>query len=166
MNLAELAQIINDTPVGTAIREGGTLFPWIESTHVLMAVLVVGTIAIVDLRLIGVAAHRRGARQLILDMLPFTWMAFVGAVITGFLLFSSNAVGYVDSKPFWFKMAMLTLAGINMAVFHVTAYRRIGDWDETLPTPSAARISGALSLTFWIVVIFLGRWIGFSAPFA
>jgi hypothetical protein len=165
MNLASLAQTINDTPVGTAIREAGTLFPWIESTHVLMAVIVVGSIAIVDLRLIGVAAHRRGARQLILDLLPFTWMAFVGAVITGSLLFTSNAIGYIDSKPFLFKMVVLVLAGINMAVFHLTAYRRIGDWDETMPTPPAARISGILSLTLWIVVVFLGRWIGFSAPF-
>lgn len=165
MNFTDVIQSLNDSAIGTMVRESGTLFPWLESIHVLMVAIVVGTIAIVDLRLMGYASHRRGARQLIIDTLPFTWMAFVGAVLTGLGLFLSNAVGYVDSKPFIIKMVVLALAGVNMAVFHLTAYRRIGDWDETMPTPTAAKVSGALSLTFWIVVIFLGRWIGFSAPF-
>ena len=142
MTWADLLQKLNDSPVGTAIRESGTLFPWIESVHVLMITAVVGTIAVVDLRLIGVAAHRRGARQLTVDMLPFTWVAFVLAAITGFLLFSSNAPAYWANWPFRLKMCALALAGLNMAVFHLTAYRKIGHWDDALPPPLAVRIAG------------------------
>jgi hypothetical protein len=162
MTLATLLQSIYDSPVGSSIRESGSLFPWIESTHVLMATTVVGTIAIVDLRLIGYAAHRRGARQLIIDLLPFTWVAFALAAITGSLLFTSNAVNYAANTQFLSKMVMLVLAGINMAIFHLTAYQRIGEWNDDLPPPRAARIAGATSLAFWLVIIFLGRWIGFT----
>ena len=88
-----LLQALYDSSLGTAIRESSTLFPWIESLHVLMIATVVGTIVMVDLRLMGFAAHRRSARQLIVEMLPFTWVAFVVAVITGTLLFTSNATG-------------------------------------------------------------------------
>jgi len=161
-----LMQALYDSAIGTAIRESATLFPWIESAHVLMIAVVLGTIAIVDLRLIGVAAHRRGARQLIVDMLPFTWVAFVLAVVTGTLLFLSNATGYYESIPFRFKLLTIVIAGLNMGVFHLTAYRRIGEWDDRLPTPRAAKLAGFSSLTLWLVIVFLGRWIGYSYPLA
>jgi len=161
-----LMQTLYDSAIGTAIRESGTLFPWIESTHVLMIAIVVGTIAIVDLRLIGFSSHRRGARQLIVDMLPFTWVAFVFAIMTGSLLFLSNAPGYYESMPFRFKLVAIVIAGINMGIFHLTAYRKIGEWDDRLPTPTAAKVAGISSLTLWILIVFLGRWIGYSYPLA
>jgi len=162
MTWASILQSLYDSPVGSGIRESGVLFPWIESIHVLMATTVVGTIAIVDLRLIGYASHRKGARQLILDLLPFTWAAFALAAITGSLLFTSNAPTYAANAPFVSKMAALLLAGINMAIFHLTAYRRIGQWNDDLPPPRGVRIAGATSLLLWIVIVFLGRWIGFT----
>jgi hypothetical protein len=162
MTLNSFLQGLYDSSVGAGIRESGVLFPWIESIHVLMATTVVGSIAIVDLRLIGYASHRRGARRLILDLLPYTWAAFALALTTGSLLFTSNALGYAANTQFQFKMVFLVLAGINMAIFHLTAYRRIGQWDDALPTPLGARIAGATSLILWIVIVFFGRWIGFT----
>jgi hypothetical protein len=162
MTWAGLLQGIYDSSVGSGIRESSVLFPWIESIHVLMATTVVGSIAIVDLRLLGYASHRKGARQLILDLLPFTWAAFALAAISGALLFTSNAPVYAANGPFVSKMLVLIVAGINMAVFHLTAYRRIGQWNDALPPPAGVRLAGATSLTVWIVVVFLGRWIGFT----
>jgi hypothetical protein len=162
MTWTSFLQSLYDSAVGSGIRESGVLFPWIESIHVLMATTVVGSIAIVDLRLIGYASHRRGALQLILDLLPFTWAAFALAAITGSLLFPSNTLGYAANAPFVSKMVVLLLAGINMSIFHLTAYRRIGQWNDALPPPRGVRIAGATSLTLWIVIVFLGRWIGFT----
>jgi len=162
MTVVEILQGVYDSVVGAGIRESNLLFPAIESVHVLMATTVVGSIAIVDLRLIGYAAHRKGARQLILDLLPFTWVAFAIAAVTGTLLFTSNSLGYAANVPFLAKMVALVFAGFNMAIFHLTAYRRIGEWNDALPPPKAVRISGAISLALWIVIVFLGRWIGFT----
>jgi hypothetical protein len=159
-----LMQTLYDTSIAVAVRESATLYPWIESAHVLMVAIVLGTIAMVDLRLMGVSAHRRGARQLIVDMLPFTWVAFALAVVTGGLLFMSNATAFYESMPFRFKMLAILLAGINMAIFHMTAYRNIGDWDDQLPTPKSARLAGLTSIILWVVIVFLGRWIGYSYP--
>jgi hypothetical protein len=162
MSVAGILQSVYDSGLGTAIRVGSFLFPSIESIHVLMATTVVGTIAIVDLRLIGYAAHRKGARQLILDLLPFTWGAFALAAVTGSLLFTSNSTGYAANGPFLTKMVLLVLAGINMAIFHLTAYRRIDEWNDALPPPKVVRIAGATSLMLWIVIVFCARWIGFT----
>ena len=49
-----------------------------------------------------------------------------------------------------------------MAFFHLTAYRKIGDWAEASSPPTLARVAGATSLSLWILTIFFGRWIGFT----
>ena len=162
MTWADLLQYIYDSPVGTTVRQSDTLFPWIESIHVLMITTVLGTIAIVDLRLLGYRSHRRGLRRLTLDMLPITWIAFALAVMTGLLLFTSNATGYWGNTAFRFKMVLLLLAGLNMGVFHLTAYKTVGQWDDDKRPPLAARVAGGMSLVLWISVVFFGRWIGFT----
>lgn len=162
VNLENFWQAISDSQIGSGIRESGLLFPWIETIHVLMVTTVVGTIAIVDLRLMGYGSHRRSARQTIVDLLPLTWGAFAIAVITGLLLFASNAQGYIADIQFLAKMLVLLMAGANMALFHLTSYQQIDQWDNELAPPLRVRIAGGLSLALWLVVIFLGRWIGFT----
>jgi len=157
-----LFQWLYDSPVGTAIRESGTYFPTIESVHVLAITSVVGSIAVVDLRLLGLASRNRAVTRLTADVLPYTWTAFVVAVITGSLLFSSNAVKYSQNHFFEAKMALLVLAGLNMLAFHFITSRDIRRWDESPDVPIAVRLAGGLSLALWIAIISCGRWVGFT----
>ena len=161
MDFNDILTNLEGTAFATAILEGDNLFPWIEAVHVLALVIVVGTIWIVDLRLLGVAAHTRSVQRLMKQLLPLTWGAFAIAVASGFLMFSSNAVAYAANWPFRIKMLLLIGAGLNMLYFHVATYRDVGQWDEA-NTPRAARVAGGLSLSLWVIVIFLGRWIGFT----
>ncbi|CAD5200080.1 DUF6644 family protein [Pseudomonas sp. FEN] len=161
MDIQPLLQTLQDTAVATFIRESGAAFPTLESVHVIGIAIVYGTIAVVDLRLLGVASHRRGALKLIQDLLPYTWVAFVMCVITGLLMFCANGTSYAQNNAFLLKMGLLLLAGLNMGIFHLGAFRRISEWDTTLPPPSQARVAGLSSLALWAGVIFLGRWIAF-----
>lgn len=162
MTLQTTLQLLYDLPISNYIRENVNAFPVIESLHVLAVALVFGTILIVDLRLLGLAAHRRGAGRLIKELLPYTWAAFMLAVITGALMFISNALSYAANTQFLLKLVALAVAGLNMAWFHSTAYRQIDRWDEDLLPPTAARVAGVFSILAWTTVIFLGRWIGFT----
>lgn len=148
-------------PFAMAIAESGWLFPAIEVVHVVALTLVVGSIAMLDLRLLGVSRKDYGVLELAAQTLPWTWGAFALALLSGVLMFVSAATSYAENVPFRIKLILIALAGINMAVFHVTAYRTVHRWNHQLPTPLAARIAGTLSLTFWIGVVFFGRWIGF-----
>jgi len=163
MVIQSILQAVHDSRLSTFIRETGVAFPALESVHVIAITLVLGIIAIVDLRLIGCASHRCSAHRLMQELLPFTWVAFIASVATGMLMFASNATTYAENSLFWWKMTILVFAGINMAIFHLGIYRRIGEWDELLPPPRAARAAGLSSMGLWIVVIVLGRWIGFSS---
>ncbi len=162
MNVDSWFEWLAATPVATAISQGATAFPALEVVHVLAITAVVGTIAIVDLRLLGYRSHRRGVRQLVRDVLPYTWGAFAVALVAGSLLFTSSAPKYAHNSQFQLKMLLIILAAMNMAFFHLTIYRRVEEWDERLPPPLGARIAGATSLCLWIGVIFLGRWVGFT----
>ncbi len=163
MEIDALLQALEATSVATVIRENESLFPWIEALHVLAITTVIGSIAIVDLRLIGLASLERAAARLTSDVLPCTWAAFAGAVITGSLLFSSNAFNYAHNSCFQAKFVFLCLAGINMAVFHLGVGRAIAQWGASpRTTPLPARIAGAASLLLWIGVVAFGRWTGFT----
>ncbi|HEV7691719.1 MAG TPA: DUF6644 family protein [Hyphomonadaceae bacterium] len=162
MTLESAASWLENLPFPTAIRESAWLYPIFETIHVMALALVVGSIATVDLRLLGVARRNQPAWRIAQQALPWTWIAFAVAVVTGALLFSSQAVKYVDNVPFRIKLVLLALAGINMAAFQFGAGRTINTWGEG-QAPTGARIAGALSLVFWIGVVAAGRWIGFAS---
>ncbi len=160
--LESLLQSLQDTRLATAIREGETLFPWIECVHVLALTLVLGSIAIVDLRLLGLGSRRRSVLETAADALPVTWTAFVVALITGGLLFSSNAITYAHNVYFQVKMALILVAGLNMTAYHLVVGRGAASWLTAASTPLRARIVGGVSLGLWIGVAACGRWIGFT----
>jgi len=162
MNVDSALEFLAGTPFAKAISQGAMAFPMLECVHVVAIAAVVGTIAIVDLRLLGYRSHRRGVRQLVRDLLPYTWASFAIALLAGSLLFLSNAPKYAHNTQFQLKMLLILAAAVNMAVFHLTVYRRIQEWDERSPAPVAARIAGATSLGLWLAVVFLGRWVGFT----
>lgn len=160
--LEQLLKSLQDTSVATAIREGESLFPWIECAHVLALTLVIGSIGIVDLRLIGLASRDRSVAQTTAAVLPVTWTAFVCAALTGGLLFASNATTYAHNLYFQVKISLIAVAGVNMAVYHLLMTRGADAWHTSALTPMRARIVGGLSLGLWVAIAAFGRWIGFT----
>jgi hypothetical protein len=137
-------------------------FTTIELVHVVAVALVIGTIAIVDLRLLGFASTKRPFRALARSVLPWTWTAFVIAAVAGFLLFISQATEYASKTVFQVKLIILVLAGINMLVFEFITARGAQDWEMKPVPPPAARLAGAISLSCWVLIVLSGRWTGFA----
>jgi hypothetical protein len=156
---------IEYSSLGTYIAESTWAFPMLETLHVIALVTVIGTIALVDLRLIGVKGHALRVSELAKDTLPWTWGAFALAAITGALLFVSKASSYVINPFFLWKMVTLALAGLNMMYFHFTTWRTVEHWERDPSFPFMAKFAGWLSLIFWLAVVFFGRAIGFTLSF-
>lgn len=161
MSIEHACEWLQSLDFPTDIRESAWLFPTIETVHVLALVLVVGSILMVDLRLLGIANRARPVTELTRQTLPLTWCAFVVAAAAGSLLFSSKALTYYANVPFRMKMLCLAGAGLNMLWFHAITYRRVEEWNRGDP-PWGARIAGGLSLILWVMVVATGRWIGFT----
>jgi hypothetical protein len=149
-------------PLAGRIRESLYLFPFIESLHVVGLTTVFGTIAILDLRLLGVASTRRPVSRVASDVLPWAWAAFGLTAVTGLLMFITNADVYFHNVYFRSKMVSLVLAGINVLAFELTARRSLHQWNAARSAPAAGRAAAAVSLVLWIAIIFMGRWIGFT----
>jgi hypothetical protein len=153
---------IEYSQLGITIAESTWMFPTLETVHVIALVTVLGMIAIVDLRLVGVGSRALAVTKLSKDTLPWVWGAFTLAAITGSLLFISKATSYVVNPYFLWKLVMLSLAGMNMMYFHFFTYRTVEHWDLDPSVPTGAKVAGALSLIFWLAVVFFGRAIGFT----
>jgi hypothetical protein len=162
MDIAGILSSLQSSALATRIRESLLLFPMLESFHVIGLTMVFGTIAIIDLRLLGLASTRRPFTRIANEVLKWTWAAFGLTVITGALMFTTNAGVYFHNFYFRSKMLLLLLAGINMLVFELTAGRSVEQWDKDRSAPLSGKTMAALSILLWISIIFLGRWIGFT----
>ena len=162
MGIPEFLAALEASSIATRIRESLYLFPFIEAAHVIGLTMVFGTIAIVDLRLLGLASTRRPFSRIASDIMRWTWAAFALTALTGLLMFSTNAAVYYHNVYFRAKMAMLVCAGINIVIFERTAGRSMHRWDRDVAAPRAGRTAAVVSLVVWIGIIFLGRWVGFT----
>ena len=162
MDIVAFLKSLEASGLAARIRDSLWLFPLIESTHVIGLSLVFGTIAIIDLRLLGIASTQRSFKRMASEILKWTWAAFALTALTGSLMFITNARVYYHNPFFRKKMLLLVLAGINMLVFELTAGRTIHRWDQDRSAPPAGKAEAALSLAIWIGIIFMGRLIGFS----
>ena len=159
--LPHLCEWLHESAIGTSIRESSYAFPIIESVHVLGITLLVGTIAIVDLRLLGILFRRERVSSIVRQVLPLTWSGFVVMFVSGFLLFWSEAEKAYVNPIFRIKLLLLLLVGLNPLIFHSTIYRRVAAWDDALVVPLQARVTAVLSLTLWSATIVAGRAIAY-----
>ncbi len=144
-----------------AFEIGATwLFPLIESIHVLAVVMVLGSILMVDLRLLGLTARIYSISSFSRELTRWTWAGFAVAALTGLGMFITRPGAYADNPAFQAKLCLLLLAGLNVAFLHKGAMRRITDWDDKDSVPAAVKISAAASLLIWIGVTLAGRWTG------
>src|SRR5688572_1621916 len=123
MNLTAVLQSIESSGLAAWLRGSLYAFPLIESFHVIGLTMVFGSIAVIDLRLLGLASVRRPFATVASEIIKWTWAAFGVTAATGLLMFSTNALAYYQNLQFRFKMSLLVLAGINMLVFNITAGR-------------------------------------------
>ena len=159
MSLADVWTSLENLAISAYIGESWW-FPFLESIHVLSSTFLVGSIVMVDLRLLGLAARDHPISRITKEVVPWTLGACALSVLTGFGMFMTQANRYADNRPFQIKMALLILAGLNMAVFHRATARGIAGWDKARVTTAAARFAGASSLLCWIGIMLAGRWIG------
>ena len=160
--ISPFTEWLAQTPWSIALHESLYAYTWIESLHVIGITLFVGTIAMVDLRLLGVSWRAVPVSQMTARILPYTIAGFVIMFITGLLLFYAIPVRSWHSIWFRAKMILLLAAAINIWFFHRRVQRDRARWDEIVLPPLRARVAAALSLGIWLTVIVLGRMIAYN----
>ena len=165
MSLLQVAQGIESSHIGTAIRQSLWAFPLLNLVHLLGLTVAAGTIVYWDLRLLGLGLKRSAVSELGRELLPWTWGGFAVMFVSGLLLAWCEAGRLYCNVFFRMKMLLLLLGALNVLIFHLTIYRGVSAWDTAPVTPLGARIAGGLSLALWFGLIACGRAIGYSLDY-
>jgi len=152
-----IIQWMQNSDIGTGIRESIWLFPIVETTHVLALALSVGVLLWFDLRLLGWGMKHQPVSVVHKQVMPLAFIGFVIMFISGVLLFWSEAEKCYLSGFFRVKMLFLVLAGINAALFELRTKKTIEGWDKYPIPPVQARMAGLVSILSWAAVIIAGR---------
>lgn len=138
---------LQEGPLGAFMRGSSFAYPLAEILHILGFVVLVGGMAVVDLRLLGLT---RGVDAGLLhrQVRPWAIGAFLLTVAVGFLLFAADAAHVFGNPAFRAKVILIVLAGLNAFVFHAVPAR-------------FQRASAALALLFWCGAIVAGRLIAY-----
>jgi len=152
------ALALEHSALAQLLRAAVWLYPAVNVMHVLATALLLGSIAVFDLRVLGFGnglAIDRLARL----ALPVAASALVVAVPTGFLLFITEATAYLRNPAFLIKLGLIVVALANIAVLHRGAFRSVKQWGANPPPP--AWRAAALSLVLWLAVVAFGRLIAY-----
>jgi hypothetical protein len=156
-----LAAWLYATPLSETMRGSLWLYPSVEIVHIAGFALLVGSVAMFDLRLLG-CGRTLPVRALARHLLPWSLASLLLIVPAGLLMFSAQPQDFLANRVFWLKLGLIALAAVNAALFHLGTYRGVAAWDVQRPAPGLARLHAALSLLLWIAVICCGRLLAYT----
>ena len=156
MNLLPFFKWCDATAIGAYIRSSTTIFPVIEVVHLFGLTMLLGSLTIIDLRILGVGMRRQSIPMVVKSLAPLTIGAAIVTIVTGILLFLSEALKCYDNQAFPWKMWLL-LAGILLYLF----FQRRMTRSSALDSSAQMKVVAVLSLVFWYGVALAGRAIAF-----
>lgn len=141
-------------PATNPLNNNEWSFPLLEIIHIVGFAIAMGTIFMVDLRLIGIGMRRRLSSQLSKDFAPWTLGGLAAVLISGPLIFSSDPNMYMNNTSFQFKMGALLIA----LLYQYTIHRKVAFSD---PSPIVGALTGIVSVALWVSVVAGGIFIAF-----
>ena len=150
------------TPVSYWMRNVAWAWPLCESIHFIGLSLLMGTVGLFDLRLLGFA--RRVPMAAFHRLIPIGVAGFLMNVTTGLCFLSGTPDQYFLNRAFHFKVVFLAIAGLNVAAFYLTMFRKLRTLGPGDLAPLPARVIGGVSLAAWIGVMSAGRLLTFFRP--
>lgn len=141
--------------IADALNNTEWAFPLAECFHIPAFALSIGTIALVDLRLLGVVLKRVSTAKLLRDTEPWTLLGLVIVIFSGALLFLSQTFIYLVNSAFFFKIGCLVV-GI---IYNFTIHRKVAASPNV--SPGVAKLTAIVSLLLWAGVLYGGMFIAF-----
>jgi hypothetical protein len=127
----------------------GWMYASVSVIHYLTMLWFIGSMAVVDLRVMGVAARKRNLSELSSQILPWAWTGMVLAIISGFFMFLTDAGDWAPDPVFHVKLIMIILS----IVFAILVQRGAPKWAALPEIPTSAKVIAAIALLLWIATI-------------
>lgn len=131
------------------LGETGWMYSTVSVIHYLTMFWFIGSIAVVDLRVMGIAARKRNLRELADQIFPWAWTGMILAILSGFLMFATDAGDWAPDRVFHIKVGMI----VASVVFSVLVRVFVPAWSAVPETPAWAKFIALVSLLLWIGTI-------------
>jgi hypothetical protein len=145
----------NGSFFGHGIRDSAWLFPFVEVFHLLALALLGGVLVLLNMSLLGIRFGSASTRELARELRPWMFGCIGVMLLSGFLLFSTEAVKMYGNWAFQLKMLFLLLA----VLFTLTIYRKVTDAQHA--GAGVRWCTALISLLLWLGVGLGGRAIGY-----
>ena len=159
-NMIDILFQVKHTAYGTWVGTSLWAYPILEILHLVGIVSLVGSITLIDLRLLGFS---RILPITVTEkyLLPWVWAGFTLILFSGFNLFISDAENFLKNPFFLLKMALIAMAGLNAAFFQFRLHHGVAQWNSGKPTPLLARVCACCSIILWFLAVACGRLIAY-----
>jgi uncharacterized membrane protein len=124
----------------------------LEIVHYFSMFILVGSMVIVDLRVLGLVGRRQNAAQLADRLFPWIWASLALNVLSGFFMFAGSATAYYRNDIFYDKMAVFLLA----IVANIIVQKKVRTWNQLPAMPAWAKVIAVVSIGLWIGAIIAG----------
>ena len=148
---------MEQSALGQLMRDSSWLFPLAEILHFLGLSLLIGSLMVVDLRLLGIIKDM--SFRAIYRYLPITLLGFAINLVTGTLFLFTDPFRYYPNIAFRIKIGLIVLAGLNALWFQFKVHPATLKSPQQSGPDMATRVVAVLSLLLWIAVIVMGRMI-------
>ena len=158
---AGLLAWLDASQLARAMRGSIWLYPIVEIVHIVGIALLVGSVAMFDLRVLGFA-RSLPLQALGRYLLPWSVASLALVVPAGVMMFSAHPYDLIGNTAFRLKLLLIGVAGLNALLFHKGIYRSAAAWDAGMPAPPLAKMQALASLAIWIAVISCGRLLAYT----
>lgn len=141
----------------SAWTRGESLWGWplALTVHAFGTAIVVGFIAIMSLRLLGL--FETIPYSSLKRLFPAIWVAFVVQFISGFMLWMTKPTRYVTDGAFVIKFSLVIIGIILTLYFSATMKREAGSWEAKGAVSSRGVKFVAAAVLVWCSVLVAGR---------
>ena len=154
---------IMGTSASKTVANVAWIIPAVQTIHILAISVVISTMAMLDLRLMGLTAKRYSIRAVADRFLPWMWLSVIVLLITGVILITGEPDRALGNWVFQTKMALLIAVLAISWGFNRVLKRDLTAWDMDSRHKTAAKVTGLVSLLLWIGIVVAGRWIAYAA---
>jgi hypothetical protein len=138
------------------------VIPAIQSIHIVGIGVVMGSVFMIDLRILGWAGMDQTLRQTTSRFAPWLTGALYLMLATGILMVIGEPVRELVTFSFWLKMFLVAAGTVVAAVFRVSLRKHERQWEETRVKSSSIRWLAILTFLIWVCIIVLGRLIAYD----
>jgi hypothetical protein len=136
--------------------------PIVQTLHILSVTAIMGSVVLIDLKVLGLALPSQGTTELVRRLMPWTWCALPVLALSGLVFVCARPARYLSNPVFGLKFAMLTPAIMLAVVFQSGSRKEAHFWERSRGRRVAARTVAGVSLLLWIGVVMAGRWIAYA----